>query len=88
MIIAFMFRFLVPYTQLGRNLVPEQATFSDRIALTSSLLTDIETVRQDYTEQSAETYADNATGYYDSPQGFFDRLHMIAPDDGLIYSSN
>jgi hypothetical protein len=83
-IIAFMFRFLVPYAQLGRDLVPEEATFSDRISLTTSLLSDIDTVRQDYSAQTDESYGDNAAGYYNSPQGFFDRLHMIAPDDGLI----
>ncbi len=83
-IIAFMFRFLVPYSQLGRDLVQPDFTFADRLALTTSLLTDIDTVRQDYSEQSAEAYGDNAFGYYNSPQGFFDRLQMIAPDDGLI----
>ena len=83
-IIAFMFRFLVPYAQLGRDLVPEGATFSDKLALTTSLLTDIDKVRQDYTEQSAEAFGDNTASYYNSPQGFFDRLQMIAPDDGLI----
>jgi hypothetical protein len=83
-IVAFMFRFLVPYAQLGRDLVPDGATFSDKISLTTSLLTDIDTVRLNYAEQSAAAYGDNATGYYNSPQGFFDRLQMISPDDGLI----
>ena len=84
MIIVFMFRFLVPYAQLGRNLVNPEGTFSERIDTTTSLLANLGQVRQDYSEQSTEAYGDNSSGYYNSPQGFFDRLHMISPDDGLI----
>jgi hypothetical protein len=83
-VVFLMFRFLVPYAQLGRGLVDPESTFSDRVALTASLLGGLDQVRQDYSEQRVEAYGDKDSGYYNSPQGFFDRLQMIAPDDGLI----
>jgi hypothetical protein len=83
-LVAFMFEFLVPYSQLGRDLVQPESSFTERLSLTASLLTDLGKIRLDYAEQGAEAYGDNATGYFNSQQGFFDRLQMIAPDDGLI----
>jgi hypothetical protein len=84
-IVVFMFRFLVPYAQLGRNLLQPGHTFSENVSLSVSLLTDLESLRTDYAEQSVEEYEDKEVGgYFNSPQGFFDRLQMIGPDDGLI----
>lgn len=81
---VFMVRFLVPYSQVGRDLIPPDSTFSGKIALTTSMLTDLESVRQTYEEQSAESHEEDAAGYFNNPQGLFDRLQMIAPDDSLI----
>ena len=82
-----MFHFLVPYSQYGRSLVPEKATFQDRMELTLSLLTDLSGVRQQYLEGVAnapESDSSTSMDYYNEPQGFFDRLTMIGPDDALI----
>jgi hypothetical protein len=82
--VALMFHFLVPYSQLGRNLIQPESTFSENAALTGSLLLNLGNVRQEYVDMSTEAYEDESSGYFNSPQGFFDRLQMIAPDDGLI----
>jgi hypothetical protein len=83
-IVVLMFHFLVPYSQLGRNLVQPGSTFSENAALTGSLLLNLGSIRQEYVDMSTEAYEDESSGYYNSSQGFFDRLQMIAPDDGLI----
>lgn len=79
-----MGRYLVPYSQYGRDQVPEDETFSAHIALTGSLLMNLGQVRQYYLEDIEPSEDLDNKGYYDSPQGFFDRLTMIGPDDGLI----
>jgi hypothetical protein len=79
-----MFRFLVPYSQLGRDLIEEDFTFSDRLHVATSMLTDLETVRQNYVEQGKTDVEQGAVGYFNTPQGFFDRLQMLGPDDSLI----
>jgi hypothetical protein len=81
-----IFHFLVPYSQYGRSLVPENATYRDRLNLTIGLLSDLGGVRQQY-EQAVVELNDSGSGdmdYYNEPQGFFDRLTMIGPDDALI----
>jgi hypothetical protein len=82
-----IFHFLVPYSQYGRSQVPENATFQDRLELSFSLLSDLSGVRQQYQEAIA-TAGDSDSGtsmdYFNEPQGFFDRLTMIGPDDALI----
>ncbi|CAN5527458.1 hypothetical protein BH10ACI4_BH10ACI4_32210 [soil metagenome] len=82
-----MSRFLVPYSQLGRDLVPKEATFPERIALSVSLLSDLGSVRQRYLAEVASTEIEDnqiSLAYYNEPQGLFDRLTMIGPDDALI----
>jgi hypothetical protein len=82
-----IFHFLVPYSQYGRSQVPENATFQDRLQLSFSLLSDLSGVRQQYQEAIASAGdSDSGTSmdYYNEPQGFFDRLTMIGPDDALI----
>ena len=82
-----IFHFLVPYSQYGRSQVPEKATFQDRLELSSGMLSDLSGVRQQYLEgYNKAVDADEGTGmdYYNEPQGFFDRLTMIGPDDALI----
>jgi hypothetical protein len=82
-----IFHFLVPYSQYGRSQVPENATFQDRLELSFTLLSDLSGVRQQYQEVIA-TAGDSDSGtsmdYFNEPQGFFDRLTMIGPDDALI----
>ncbi len=73
-LVLFMVLFLVPYAQIGRN--SEQGSFQ--------LLSNLGQVRSEYNATSEDSYADTTQGYYNSPQGFADRLQMISVDDGLI----
>ncbi len=49
------------------------------------MLADLGTVRVEYQNTVNATYEMDQKGYYNSPQGFFDRLTMIGPDDALIH---
>jgi hypothetical protein len=78
----FMFRYMVPYSQYGRNFREENGNPS--LSTSISLLTDLGNVREQYLETSSEAYVDRVLGYYDTPQGLFDRLQMVSIDDALI----
>jgi hypothetical protein len=82
LVTIFIFRYLVPYSQYGRNLRQEGGGFD--ISLSLSLLLNLGYVRQQYLASSAEAYDDRVYGYFDQPQGFFDRLQMFSIDDALI----
>jgi hypothetical protein len=83
-VIFFMFHFLVPYSQYGRNFRDEDSTFSQKIDIAASLLTNLEGVREESNANANEVYELGTSGYYNTPQGFFDRLQMISVDDALI----
>lgn len=81
--------YLVPYSQYGRNFIPEEATLGERIALAVSLLGDLGNVRVQYAIQQQQNFEEVGTaGYFNSPQGFADRLSMIPVDDLLINYTN
>ncbi|WP_158945932.1 hypothetical protein [Granulicella sp. S190] len=80
--ILFMFRYLVPYSQYGR-------TFKDvsgevNLSTNLSLLSNLGYVREQYLETSRDAYEDRILGYYNTPQGLFDRLQMVSIDDAII----
>jgi hypothetical protein len=80
----FIFRYLVPYAQLGRNYTTDSSV--SRIDIAIFLLSDLGNVRREYLASQQETIDvadDLAQGYFNTHQGFFDRLQMIGPDDGL-----
>jgi hypothetical protein len=80
---VFLFYYLVPYSQYGRNFQTQAR--SENINTSFSMLGDLGTVRRDYEEsQSGDVDEELAQGYFTLHQGFFDRLQMIGPDDGLI----
>ncbi len=81
---VFLVMYLVPYSQIGRNLQSENASFIDRIELSVSLLGDLGSMRREYVRSQAENPEERTGGYYNHPQGFMDRLTMIAADDALI----
>ena len=87
-VLYVIFHFLVPYSQWGRTQIPENATFQDRMELSVALLADLNGVREQYLAGFEDTGAsddsDTSMEYYNEPQGFFDRLTMIGPDDALI----
>jgi hypothetical protein len=76
--------YLVPFAQYGRAFRGETA--SENIAVVVSLLSNLGEVREEYLESSyIDPELDVAYyNYFDSRQGFLDRLQMIAMDDALI----
>jgi hypothetical protein len=79
----FMVQYLVPFSQYGRNQRSESGSLSQDARIVISMLTNLGDVRKKYVESAADEYVD-AVGYYNSPQGLFDRLQMISIDDSLI----
>lgn len=77
--------FLVPYSQYGRTQVPEESNMSERFAVAASLLGNLSNVREQYSVIEKETFEAKNAGYFNSPQGFADRLSMIPVDDALIH---
>ena len=82
-VVFIVFYYLVPYSQYGRSQVDETMTFGQRAAVAFRLLEHPEQTRQTYNE--VESSAAGAGGeYFDTPQGFWDRLQFISLDDELV----
>jgi hypothetical protein len=77
----FIFQYLVPYAQYGRTFRDESGGVNFEVSL--SLLSHLGYVREQYLETSANAYEERVLGYYNTPQGFFDRLQMLSIDDAL-----
>jgi len=77
----YMVHFLVPYAQYGRNYF--QPTFIESARMSADLLGDPQGTRQKYMESNEDYYSRQIQGYYNTSQGFMDRLQMISPDDRL-----
>src|SRR5260370_3219999 len=84
--IVFIFQYLVPYAQYGRAFREESGEANLQVSL--SLLSNLGYVREQYLETSAGGYEDRVLGYFNTPQGFFDRLQMISIDDALIHRTD
>lgn len=81
--IFFIFQYLVPYAQYGRSYRADSD--AGNLDTSISLLSNLGYVREQYLENSADTYDESSGyGYYNNPQGFLDRLQMISIDDALI----
>ncbi len=78
----FIFHYLVPYTQYGRSFRGD--TFSANLAVAGSMLTDLGGVREQYLTNSDDAEQTLVYGYYERPQGFFDRLQAFSMDSALI----
>jgi hypothetical protein len=83
-VVVFMLQYLVPFSQYGRNYRSSTGDTTDNIKTAMSFLTDLGYVRKQFLENATEKYTDETQGFYDSPQGLFDRLQMISVDDALI----
>jgi hypothetical protein len=79
---VFIFQYLVPYAQYGRAFRGD--TYGENIEISISLLSDLGYVRQQYLLDSEHVGETRVGGYYDQPQGFFDRLQLLGIDDELI----
>jgi hypothetical protein len=83
LVMAFIiFHYLVPYAQYGRSIRGETA--EENFTVVVSLLSDLGGVREQYLEASADADAEVVHGYFNTPQGFFDRLTAFALDDAII----
>jgi hypothetical protein len=78
----FIFQYLVPYSQYGRNLTTSSA--AENLDTSIALMSDLGTVRREYERtEVGDAQEELIQGYFNTHQGFFDRLQMIGPDDGL-----
>lgn len=76
--------FLVPLSQVGRALVPDNATLSDRALLTTDLLTHPAKLRAEYRDKTDPGEGATRIAYFNTPQGALDRMTMFPVDDALI----
>jgi hypothetical protein len=83
--IVFIFQYLVPYAQYGRMFREESGEANLQVSL--SLLSNLGYVREQYLESSAGAYEERVSGYFNTSQGFFDRLQMMSIDDSLNYAT-
>ncbi|HEY2040965.1 MAG TPA: hypothetical protein VGG95_14940 [Edaphobacter sp.] len=80
---------LSPLSQIGRQLIPDGAGFSQRAQLTTELLSHPFRLRKLYKDSvdvdttTGYPVAGFAQGYFDTPQGLMDRLNIIKADDRL-----
>ena len=82
-IFVLILTFLVPYSQFGRNLVTQDDSLTVRMSTAFYLLTNLNTVRQEYKETVVRNIEENRS-YFDRDVSLFDRLQMISMDDALI----
>lgn len=79
-----MVHYLVPYSQYGRNF-RENTTLTEKAVLAVNFLGDLGRIRTEYQQLNQEYEGNPVQAYFNTPQGFMDRLQMISMDDGLIY---
>ena len=79
--VFIMFHYLAPYSQYGRSLIDSSMTTSQKLDVSVRLLEHPEKTRQAYFESAQEIKGLDA--YYNTSQGFWDRLQFISADDAL-----
>ena len=79
-----IFHYLFPYAQYGRDFRGDNASFSQNLQVALPLLEHPEDTREKY----QEAIVDASPGYYNTSQGFMDRLQFIATDDELINATD
>lgn len=79
--IFIMFHYLAPYSQYGRSLIDPSMTTSQKLDVSVLLLEHPEKTRQTYFENAQQIKGLDA--YYNTNQGFWDRLQFISADDAL-----
>lgn len=75
-----VFYYLVPYAQYGRDFRQDNSTLSQNIDVALPLLEHPQATRDKY----EEIVSGALPGYYNTEQGFMDRLEFISVDDPLI----
>jgi hypothetical protein len=80
--ILITFQYLVPYSQYTRSLVRDETSFSERVNISTYYFFHPSMTRALYLEGNRE-FDEADIHYYDTPQGFWDRLTFIEWDDAL-----
>ena len=78
----FLFYFMVPYSQYGRSVASD--SYAGNVGVSIRLLSDLGSVREKYLSNERYNLAESKSGYFNTPQGFFDRLQMMYPDSTLV----
>jgi hypothetical protein len=82
---VFFQMYLVPYSQVGRNLRADEPSLASDSKVALSLVTHLGEIRDEYGKEQRDTLLDETRPHlYSTGQGFFDRLNMLGPDDALI----
>ena len=79
--VCIIFRYLVPFAQSGRNSVNETG-LQDRVGMALQMIEAPEETRTEELRGTEDIRGLNS--YYDTYQGFWDRLQFISVDDALI----
>ena len=82
--VFIIFHYLVPYSQYGRIFKPDNSTLMQNIEVALPLLEHPEDTREKY----LAVVEGSIPGYYNTTQGFWDRLQFIFADDGLINATD
>jgi hypothetical protein len=83
--LVFFQMYMVPYSQVGRNLRDEEPTILSDMKVAARMLPELGEVRAEYQKSQVELPPDDSRPHlFDQSQGFFDRLNMLSPDDALI----
>jgi hypothetical protein len=82
-VFLFMFVYMVPYSQYGRDYEMEGNPEASRIDTVIYLLSNLNMVRQEYKKTTEGTLEETHT-YFNKDVGFMNRLQMISMDDELI----
>lgn len=90
LLLGLMNFYMVPYSQYGRAFavnnpdLPKSEVFLANIDTSLDLLSDLGGVRQKYEQMAVAERNDTTPAYFDTPQGFLDRLQMLSMDDAII----
>lgn len=79
---AVMFRYLVPFAQYERGFAYPGMPLSERVTMVEHLMEDPEGARSEYLQGANDVRGLNS--YYNTYQGFWNRLQFISADDALI----
>lgn len=78
----FLMHYMVPYCQYGKGF--NTGSFTGQFQLAVGMLEDLPNVRAKYLVSNSDYYENKTNQYFNKPQGFMDRLQMIAPDNSLV----
>lgn len=76
------FHYLVPYSQYGRTFREESVSANFKVAI--EMMTHLGDVREHYLGSVQDNETEYQYSWYNTPQGFFDRLQAVTIDDALI----